>query len=278
MINYPQTKRLDVLEVHFGQTINDPYRWLENDARSDEEVAIWVTAQNKMTRAHLDKLPGRGILKTRLKELIDYEKFTIPIKKGSRYFYLRNTGVQNQLSLFVRDSMDGEGRMVIDPNSRDKDGATALAEWSASGDGSRVAYAVMESGSDWRTIRVLDVNTGTVLIDRVKWARFTTIEWAKDRSGFFYARFPEPVQSAAPHAGVENHAVYFHAIGTEQDTDRLVFATLGQVAMVHSFSITQDGRYLAICSTSGSTLGNTLTVVDLTSADWKPQELFKKLD
>lgn len=276
--NYPPTKLVDVVEEHFGQTISDPYRWLENDVRSDDDVAAWVTAQNKVTHAHLDKLPGRDIFKARLKDLFNYEKFTIPIKKGSRYFYLRNSGIQNQLVLYVRDTVDEAGRVVVDPNSWEKDGVTALAEWSASSDGLRVAYAVQDSGSDWRTIHVLDVDTGKVLGDEVKWARFTTIDWARDGSGFFYARFPETARGAASHTGLKNHAIYFHAIGTAQATDRLVFATPDQPTMVHSFSITKDGHYLAIYSTPGSTLGNTLTVVDLTSADWKPRELFNKPD
>ncbi|MEH1987128.1 prolyl oligopeptidase family serine peptidase [Nostoc sp.] len=277
-IAYPETKRGDVVNKPFGQTIADPYRWLENDVRSDKEVASWVESQNKVTNAYLDTLPGRDIFKARLKQLYNYERFTIPVKKGGRYFYSRNSGVQNQRVLYVRDSVDGAGRVLIDPNSWAKDGATALAEWSASDDGARVAYAVQDGGTDWRTIRVLDVNTGKVLGDEVEWARFTTIEWTKDGSGFFYARFPEPKQGTASQAGVENHAVYFHAIGTPQTQDRLVYATPDQPTMVHSvISITGDGRYVAILSTPG-TPGNTLSVVDLQSADWKPRKLIANLD
>jgi prolyl oligopeptidase len=278
MITYPQTKRIDVAEKPFGQTIADPYRWLENDVRSDKEVAAWVESQNKVTNAYLGTLPGRDIFKARLKELYNYEKFTIPVKKGGRYFYFRNSGVQNQRVLYVRDTVDGAGRVLIDPNSWAKDGATALAEWSVSDDGARLAYAVQDGGTDWRTIRVLDVNTGKVQGDEVKWARFTSIAWAKDGSGFFYARFPEPKQGAAAQAGVENHAVYFHAIGTPQTQDRLVYATPDQPNMVHSFfSITKDGCYVTILSTPG-TPGTNLTIVDLKSADWKPRKLVDNLD
>lgn len=277
-IAYPQTKRVDVVEEHFGQTIADPYRWLENDVRSDKEVATWVESQNKVTNAYLDTLPSRDIFRDRLKQLYNYERFTIPVKKGGWYFYFRNSGVQNQRVLYVRDSVDGQGRVLIDPNSWAKDGAIALAEWSVSDDGTRLAYAVQDGGTDWRTIRVLDVNTGKVLGDEVKWARFTTIAWAKDGSGFFYARFPEPKQGAASQAGVENHAVYFHAIGKPQAQDRLVYATPDRPTMVHSvLSITGDGRYVAILSTPG-TPGNTLTVVDLQSADGQPRKLVDNLD
>jgi prolyl oligopeptidase len=279
MITYPQTKQGDVVEKPFGQTIADPYRWLENDVRSDKEVAAWVEAQNKVTNAYLGTLPGRDIFKDRLKQLYNYEKFTIPVKKGSRYFYLRNSGVQNQRVLYVRDSVDGAGRVLIDPNSWAKDGATALAEWSASDDGTRLAYAVQDGGTDWRTIRVLDTNTGKVQTDEVKWARFTSIAWAKDGSGFFYARFPEPKQGEASQAGLKNHTVYFHAIGTPQAKDRLVYATPNQPINVHTLiSVTKDGRYLTIFSTPGSLVANLLTVVDLNSADGQPRKLFNKLD
>ncbi|WP_414588201.1 prolyl oligopeptidase family serine peptidase [Scytonema sp. PCC 10023] len=277
-ITYPETKRVDVVEQHFGQTIADPYRWLENDVRNDKEVAAWVESQNKVTNAYLNTLPGRDIFKNRLKQLYNYERFSIPVKKGGRYFYLHNSGLQNQQVLYVRDSVDSAGRVLIDPNSWAEDGATALAEWSASDDGKRVAYAVQDGGTDWRTIRVLDVNTGKVLDDEVKWVRFTSIiPWTKDGSGFFYARYPEPKQGTESQASVANHAVYFHAIGTPQAQDRLVYTNPDQPNMLHTLSITEDGGYVAIASSPISAT-NTLTVVDLQSADWKLRKLVDNLD
>ncbi len=276
-INYPETRRVDVVEEHFGQAIADPYRWLENDVRNDQEVAAWVEAQNKVTHAHLNTLPGREIFRDRLKQLYNYERFSIPVKKGGQYFYLHNSGLQNQQVLYVRDSVDGAGRVLIDPNTWAEDGAIALAEWSVSDDGQRVAYAVQDGGTDWRTIRVLDVDTGKVLDDEVKWARFTSIAWTQDGSGFFYSRYPEPTQGTESQANVANHAVYFHAIGTPQAHDRLVYATPDQPNMLHTLSITEDGRYLAIASTPISAT-NTLTVVDLQSADWQPRKLVDNLD
>nr|WP_181726177.1 prolyl oligopeptidase family serine peptidase [Polaromonas sp.]QJS06447.1 prolyl endopeptidase [Polaromonas sp.] len=273
-ITYPPTKQVEVVEKHFGITVSDPYRWMENNVRSDQDVAGWVESQNKVTNAYLASLPGRTGFRERLKQLFNYERFTIPVKKGSRYFYLRQSGEENQRILYVRDSVDGPGRVLIDPNSWAKDGATALAEWSASDDGARVAYAVQDGGTDWRTIKVLDVSTAKVLSDEVKWARFTSIAWAKDGSGFFYTRFPEPKRGAAAQANVENHAVYFHLIGTTQPQDRLVYATPDQPTMLHFLSIAKDGQYLAISSFAGSTITNTLTVVDLKSAEWQPRVLF----
>ena len=284
-IIYPQTKRLDVVEQHFGETITDSYRWLENDVRTDAEVAAWVEAQNQLTTPYLAKLPGRDIFKNRLMKLFNHERFGIPVKKGGRYFYFRNSGAQNQQVLYVRDSVDGEARLLIDPNSWAKDGANALAEWAVCSDGAHVAYAVQDGGTDWRTIKVLDVNTGKVLGDELKWARFTTIAWAKDlpdnqhgnQRGFFYARYPEPEQGAAPHVNVQSHAIYFHALGTPQSKDRLVYATPDHPVLVHSFTAAQDGQYLTINSLQ-STAGFNLHVIDLNTADWKPKALIDSFD
>ncbi len=277
-IAYPETKRGDVVEKPFGQTIADPYRWLENDVRSDKNVAAWVESQNKVTNAYLGTLPGRDIFKARLKQLYNFEQFSIPVKKGGRYFYSRTSGVENQPVLYVRDSVDGAGRVLIDPNTWSKDGTIALSEWSVSEDGKRLAYAVQNGGTDWRTIRVLDIiDTGKVQSDEVKWARFTSIKWNKDGSGFFYARFPEPKQGTASQANVGNHAVYFHAIGTPQAKDRLVYATPDQPSLLQTLNITQDGRYLTITS-SPISLRMELTAIDLKSTDWKPRKLVANLD
>ena len=141
-IAYPETKRVDVTDEMFGQKVADPYRWLENDVRSDKEVAAWVEAQNKVTDAYLATLPGRDIFKNRIKQLFDYERFGVPTRKGGRYFYSHNSGLQNQAVLWVRDSLDAPGRVLIDPNSWAKDGATALSEWVPSEDGKLLVYGI----------------------------------------------------------------------------------------------------------------------------------------
>ena len=262
----PHTKRVDVVEDHFGVKVADPYRWLENDVRNDAEVAAWVEAQNKVSEAYLEGLPGRKIFRERLSALLDYERVTVPLKRGRRYFYTRNPGLENQSALHVRE--DGKDSLLIDPNGWSKDGTTALAEWSPSTDGTYVAYTVQEGGSDWRTIKVLDVDTGEVLADTVKWARFTTITWARDGSGFFYSRYPEPEEGKTFQAGVSGHAVYFHALGSDQSADRLVYVDPEQPNLIHASQATEDGRYLVVYSTPGAG-SNALTIVDLASEDWR---------
>ncbi len=206
-VTYPETRSVELVETQFGVPVSDPYRWLETDVREDPQVRAWVESQNQVTNAFLATLPARAALKQRMTELYDYERFGIPQKKGGRYFYSRNDGLQNQSVLYVRDSLNGEGRMLIDPNTWSQDGATALAEWLPSEDGSNVLYSVQEGGTDWRTVRVLDVATGKPRADEVKWVKFSALEWAKDGSGFYYSRFPEPAAGGTFQSLNKNHEV-----------------------------------------------------------------------
>src|SRR5689334_12120659 len=162
---YPDTRRVDVVEDHFGVQVADPYRWLEDDVRNDPAVASWVAAENQVTDKFLATLPLRGWFKERMTALYDYERFGIPVKKGAHYFYTHNSGLQNQGVLFVRDGAEGEARQLIDPNGWSADGATALAEWTPSENGKLLAYAIQDGGTDWRSVRVMDVATGKILPD-----------------------------------------------------------------------------------------------------------------
>src|SRR5690242_9657993 len=125
---YPETQREDVVDIRHGVPIADPYRWLENDVRSDSRVAAWVEAENAVTDAYLATLPARERFRKRITELFDFERFGVPVKKGGRYFHVHNSGLQNQAVLYVRESLDGGGRVLIDPNGWSDDGATALGE------------------------------------------------------------------------------------------------------------------------------------------------------
>ncbi len=272
-IAYPQTARENVVETQFGVAVADPYRWLENDVRQDPRVREWVTAQNAVTNRFLEQLPHRDAFRARMRELYDYERFSVPQKAGSRYFYTRNDGLQNQSVLYVRDGLTGAQRQLIDPNTWSQDGATALAEWEPSDDGRYVAYGVQEGGTDWRVIRVLDAATGRVLDDEVRWAKFTGIEWAKDGSGFFYSRFPEPSAAQQFQSTNENHAIYFHRIGTPQSQDRLVFAQPDRPRLSNNGEVTDDGRWLIVYSNEGTDARYEITLIDLTQPTAQPRRI-----
>jgi len=260
---YPDTQREDVVDTYHGVAVADPYRWLENDVRTDPRVAEWVGAENAVTDAYLATLPARDHFKARITELFDFERFGVPVKKGGRYFYLHNSGLQNQAVLYVRDALDGEGRALIDPNSWSEDGATALGEWLPSEDGAKLLYTVQEGGADWRTIKVLDVATGTVERDDVQWVKFSNFAWAKNGAGFFYSRFPEPGEGAAFQQLNLNHAIYFHRLGDDQSNDLLVYATNDRPRLNHVAEITDDGDWLLISSSEGTDERYELTLIDL---------------
>lgn len=270
-LTYPQTTRGDVVEEHFGERIADPYRWLENDVREDTNVRAWVTAQNDVTNAYLATLPGRAAFRARMTQMYDYERFGLPEEAGGHYFYTRNDGLQNQSVLYVRDGLNGTPRVLIDPNGWSQDGATALAEWTPSEDGRHLLYSVQDGGTDWRTVRVLDVATGQPTQDEIRWVKFSNLDWAKDGSGFYYSRFPEPAQGAQFQSLNENQAVYFHRLGTPQSEDRLIYSTPDHPRYNHNAQVSDDGRWLVIYTSEGTDARYDITLVDLTAPNARPQ-------
>jgi prolyl oligopeptidase len=276
---YPETRRVDVVEEQFGVKVADPYRWLENDVRNDAEVAAWVEAENAVTDAYLATLPGRDWFKARIRQLFDYERFGVPQKKGGSYFYMHNSGLQNQAVLFVRDVLDGEGRVLIDPNGWSADGATALSEWAPSEDGRYLLYAIQDGGTDWRVAKLLDVATGKELDDVVHGMKFTLAAvWAKDGSGFYYSRYPEVAADEKFQALNANHKIYFHRLGTPESDDRLVFETPDHPSWSHYSQITDDGRWMVITTSEGTDDRYQITLIDLEDPALQPRVIVAGLE
>ncbi len=280
---YPLTRKVDLSETHFGERIADPYRWLENDVRTDPEVADWVERQNKVTRGYLDALPQRRWFEERLHGLLNYERYGLPVKAGGRYFYTHNTGLQNQSPLYVRKGLRGKPRLLIDPNTWAKDSATALDDWKPSDDGKYLLYSVQDGGSDWRTLRVLDVATGRELPEEVRWAKFTGLAWVGSE-GFLYSRFPKPEDGQDFQQRNYNHAVWYHRLGTSQEAGQLVYATPDHPDRNHVAEVTSDGRVAVISSSIGTDARYEVHVIDLASRardgerDWQVRELVKGFD
>ncbi len=250
---YPKTTTVPVVDVQFGDAVADPYRWLEDDVRTAPPVRDWVTAQNAVSAAYLQTLPGRAAFAARMRTLFDYERMGVPRKAGTRYFFSHNSGLQNQSTLWVREGLDGPSRLLLDPNTWAADGATALAEWTPSDDGRFLAYAVQDGGTDWRTVRLIDVATGAMLPEEIRGVKFSgSVAWQTDGAGFFYSRFALPVAGATFQALNTDQAVYFHKIGTAQDADVKVYATPDKPKYGHSAQVTDDGRYLVITSSEGT--------------------------
>ena len=277
---YPQTSRGFEVEARHGLSVPDPYRWLEADVRTDENVAKWVDAQNKVSGVYLAGLPGRENIAKRLTELYNYERFGIPRVRGGVQFFARNSGLQNQSVLYVQapDGKSGgsEPRVLIDPNPWAKDGATALAEWEASDDGKLLVYAVQDGGTDWRTLKLRDVASGKDLPDVIEWVKSSAIAWRKDGSGFYYSRFPE--QAGPKYLGVSlNQKLYFHKIGTPQSADQLVYETPAFPKRGHAGQVTNDGRWLVIITSEGTDSRYEVHIADISTGE-KPRPLVTGLE
>ena len=269
---YPATPRVDHVDNYHGTTVADPYRWLEADVRESEEVAEWVQAQSDFAREYLDGIPTRETFTRRLTELYDYERFSTPSRKGGRFFYFKNDGLQDQALLYVADGPKAEGRVLLDPNTWSDDGTVALSTYSVSEDGKLIAYAKSESGSDWKTIHVVDIETGTVLEDRLEWVRFGGIDWEHDNLGFYYARYPEPEEGEQYQSVALNQKIYHHRLGTGQGDDQLVYERPDEPEWTFGVTVTDNGRWLVLSISDGTDPQNQVWVRDLKIDDgaWLP--------
>lgn len=261
-LTYPETAKTGVVDTYFGTSVPDPYRWLENDTSA--QTAAWVAAQNKATGEYLSKIPFRGALLRRLTAVADYEKIGAPAKKHGKYYFYKNDGLQNQSVLYVQDSLDGEARVMLDPNKLSADGTVALTGTSFSHDGKYMAYTISRSGSDWTEIYVIDTESGQLLDDHIVWAKFTGAAWHGD--GFYYSAYDAP-EAGKEYSNVnENHKIYYHKLGTPQSADRLVYENKAYPKRFYSASVSDDETLLFVYE-SGDGAGNALYVKDLTKPD-----------
>lgn len=256
---YPTTKKVDTSTVYFGTTVNDPYRWLENDR--SEETAVWVEAQNEVTFGYLQQIPFRDQLKSRMEKVWNYERISAPFIEGKYTYYYKNNGLQNQSVLYRKDA-NGKEEIFLDPNGFSKDGSTSLGEVSFSKDGSKVAYSISEGGSDWRKIILMDAETKKIMEDTLVDVKFSGISW-KGNTGFYYSSYDKPVGSELS-AKTDQHKLYFHKLGTPQKTDVVIFGQDIKRRYVGG-SVSEDEKYLFI-SAANSTSGNELYVLELDKA------------
>jgi len=259
---YPTAPRADTVDTYGTIAVPDPFRPLE-DLDAPETVA-WVEAENAVTEAFLAGVPERDAIRARLSAIWDYERRSIPAREGQRYIYFKNDGLQNQAVMFVAESPTGDGaRVLLDPNALSSDGTVALSSTAFSEDGTKLAYALSASGSDWQTWHVRDVSTGADLADRVQWSKFASASWLHDGSGFFYSRFDEPDAQTQFKDANYYHKLYLHRIGTEQTADELIYERPDQKEWTFSPEVSSDGRWLIIDAHQGTDPKNRLFVRDL---------------
>nr|WP_315171604.1 prolyl oligopeptidase family serine peptidase [uncultured Flavobacterium sp.] len=259
-IKYPATKKTDKVDVYFGNSIPDPFRWLEDDRSA--ETAEWVKEQNKVTFDYLASIPFRNTIKARMEKLWNYEKVSAPFKEGDYTYYYKNNGLQNQSVMYRKDAK-GTEELFLDPNTFSKDATTSLDGVSFSKDGSLVAYSISEAGSDWRKVIFIDAKTKQSIGEPLVDVKFSGLSW-KGNEGIFYSSYEKPKGSELS-AKTDQHRLFFHKLGTKQAEDAILFGDQEKRRYVGGY-VSDDNRYLFI-SAANSTSGNELYFKDLSVAN-----------
>ena len=257
-MSYPVSKKVDQSDKYFNTIVQDPYRWLEND--KGEDVANWVTEQNKVTTTYLNRIPFRAAVKNRITELVNYPKYGSPSKVGEYYIYSKNDGLQNQSIFYYQKGLDGTEQVFLDPNKLSADGTAAVTLLGVSKDKKYIAYAINLSGSDWQTIHVMEIAGAKKLSDELNWVKFSGAAWAGD--GFYYSRYQQPIDGKELSGKNEDHEVWYHKIGTAQAEDKLIYKDADHPLRYYGAQTTEDERYLIISKSEG-TYGSELMYQDL---------------
>ena len=258
---YPNSPRQKVVDQIQGIPMPDPYRWLEDD--HSPQTSAWVTAQNELTFNYLAGIPARPRIFSRMTELWNYEKYSIPFGRGGRYFFTRNDGLQNQAVLYWLDRLDGDPRLLLDPNVLSEDGTIALTSVAITQDGRQVAYGLSGAGSDWVEMHVRQVDTGEDLPDLVQWVKFSGASWTADGKGFFYSHYDAPVEGPDFKSQNYFHKLYYHELGEPQSADRLVYQRPDHKEWLFNGEVSDDGTYLVITVSQGTQVENAIFYQDL---------------
>jgi prolyl oligopeptidase len=268
---YPITRQEDRVEDYHGTRIADPYRWLEDD--NSTETAAWVTEENKVTSAFLDAVPQRKQIKERLTKLWNFERFGVPMARGDRLFFMRNSGLQNQRVLYTLDRHEAPPRVLFDPNTLSADGTVSLAGYAVSDDGEMLAYGLSRAGSDWQDWHVREIATGVEREDLVEWVKFSGASWAKDGGGFFYSRYDAPKAGEEKKGVNEFQKLYFHKLGTKQEADTMIYERRDHPDWGFGGDVTDDGRFLILHVNKGTEQKNLIFYKDLADPASKVVEL-----
>ena len=271
--DYPVARRSDHTDDYFGTEVADPYRWMEDlDA---DEVQAWVEAENALAVPYLESLPGRQKIIDRTRELWNYERWDVPLKKAGRYFYEHNDGVQDQDVLYVANKLDDDPRALIDASEFSEDSTIAVARYEVSPDGRLIAYSLTDGGSDWTTMHFRNIDSGEDLEDILTDLKFTNAAWAADSGGLYYGRYPLDEHGEADDR--LQTQIFFHELGTPQSDDRLVYEVDDHPTRIPGVQTSEDGRYLLI-SVTESYFENGLFYIDLHDPEAELVRLFDDWD
>jgi prolyl oligopeptidase len=266
-LSYPPSRTVDQVDDYHGTKVADPYRWLE-DIGSDE-VKAWVEAQNAVTFAQLEQIDGRDRLLARFKQLSNYPRYSMPYKRAGRYFYAKNDGLQNQWVHYWSASLDGAPTVLFDPNTWSADATISLAGMDVSEDGKRVVFGKSASGSDWSEWQVMDIESGKVHEDLIKWSKGGA-QWDAKGAGFYYERFPAPKPGEETLATADNGAIWYHKLGTDQSKDTLVFSVPEHPDWLVGLALNEERDLGLLYATPRGAMHSKIYLLDVAKPGAKP--------
>ena len=254
---YPESKKEKFTEIIHGYEISDSYRWLE-DFTSNDSID-WVNRQNKFTKRFINKNKYKSDIKNYLEQIWENESISIPYKIEDKTFYYFNDGTFQQSKLMIKDCEKCDERVLIDPNTFSNDGTISLGGTSINNSASLIAYSISDGGSDWRVWKVMNIETGEVLNDEIKWAKFSGASWENDDSGFFYQKYDEPNGELLKEIN-ESPKLMFHKIGTNQSEDYVVYENPNQPRWGWGINVIKDTNIKILSISEGTDERNRLYI------------------
>ena len=255
--NYPESKKINFSETIHGYEIEDSYRWLE-DFTSEESVD-WVKRQNKFTKKFIGKNAFKKAIAKDLEGIWNNESISMPYKVEGKTFYYVNDGTWQQSKLMIKDCESCEERVLLDPNTFSKDGTISLGGTSVSNNATLLAYSISDGGSDWRSWKVLEIASGKVLEDNIKWAKFSGASWENDDSGFYYQKYDEPKDELLKELN-SSPKLMFHKIGTDQKQDTVAYENSDKPRWGWGISVVKDSKIKFLSISEGTDERNRLYV------------------
>ncbi|UCF78433.1 MAG: S9 family peptidase [Candidatus Eiseniibacteriota bacterium] len=235
----PVTRQDNVADILHDVEIVDPYRWLED--QESPETRAWIETQNAYTQSFMENIPVREELRERYTELLRTERIGMPIERNGRYFFAKRAADQDLYLIYLREGLDGEDQVLVDPHPMSDDGTTSVGLLDVSQDGKLMLYQVREGGEDEVVVKMYDVDGRTHLKDEMPKALYFGLSLLPDKSGFYYSRHD-----------TSGSRVYFHTIGTAISEDGYVFGEGYGPEMGIGSDVSEDGKHLVITVFHGS--------------------------
>ena len=265
----PDTKQIEHFDEYHGVKVLDSYRWLENF--TSEEVRAWVDEQNLYTQSFLTN-EFREEIKKDLESIWTSEYLSIPFVVKDRTFFYFNNGNWQQNKLMVKDCDSCEERVLIDPNLFSVDGTVSMASASVSPDGNWIAFSISDGGSDWRTWRIMNIESGQVMDEELNWSKFSSAEWSPDSLGFFYTKYPEP-NGEELSAINGSPKILYHLVGSPQKEDEIIIQDQNDPLLSWSLTVSDDGKYKILYTSKGTDERNLISI-----AKFEDQQLIPIVD